>query len=82
MSTDLLRPKWVLIVHCSRQQETESLKRLLSETHEQEVLLLKEEINSINEAMSLAQTSEEHLKAQVTQLIQENEALKMDLEQQ
>ena len=44
--------------------------------------MLKEEINSKNEAISLAQTSEEHLKAQVTQLIQENEALKMELEQQ
>lgn len=65
-----------------REQETESLKKELSETHEQEVLVLKEEINSKNEAISLAQTSEEHLKAQVTQLIQENEALKMDLEQQ
>ena len=82
MTTDLLQPKQVLIFHCSREQETESLKKELSETHEQEVLVLKEEISSKNEAISLAQTSEEHLKAQVTQLIQENEALKMDLEQQ
>ena len=44
--------------------------------------MLKEDINSKNEAISLAQTTEEHLKAQVTQLIQENESLKMELEQQ
>ena len=44
--------------------------------------MLKEEINSKSEAISVTQTSEEHLKAQVTQLIQENEVLKMELEQQ
>ena len=44
------------------------------------MLLLKEELESKNTAMAKVQTSEEHLKAQVTQLIQENEALMVDLE--
>ena len=63
-----------------RKEETQSVKRRLSETHEQEYLLLKEQLHNKELALETSQTSEEHMKAQVTQLIQENDSLGIELE--
>ncbi|XP_068701902.1 uncharacterized protein [Montipora foliosa] len=66
---------------CKKQEEeTQSVKRRLSETHEQEYLLLKEQLRNKELALETSQTSEEHMKAQVTQLIQENDSLGIELE--
>ena len=65
-----------------KEEETQSLKRQLSETHEQEVLLLKEELQTKTTAMATAQTSEEQLKAQIAQLVEENQNLLIECEQQ
>ena len=49
--------------------------RQLSEKHKQDNFLLKEKLRSKELALDSAQNNEEHLKVQVTQLIQENHAL-------
>ncbi|XP_068720022.1 centrosomal protein of 131 kDa-like [Montipora capricornis] len=67
------------------EEETQSVKRHLSETHKQEYLLLKEQLLNKELGLETSKTSEEHLKEQVTQLIQEKqtlERLKGDLQQQ
>ena len=56
------------------------MQRQLRDSHEHEVLVLKEELQTKDTAMATVQTSEQHLKAQVTQLIQENQALSDELE--
>lgn len=56
------------------------MQRQLSDSHVHEVLVLKEELQTKDTAMATVQTSEQHLKAQVTQLIQENQALSDELE--
>lgn len=84
----LLQENQNLVIECEKckaestkkEEEAQSVKRQLSETHEQEVLLLKEELQNKHSAITSAQTNEEHLKAQVTQLIQENETLNIELE--
>ena len=62
-----------------RKEETQSVKRR-SETHKQEYLLLKEQLLNKELALETYQTSEEHLKEQVTQLIQEKQTLDIELE--
>ena len=62
-----------------RKEETQSVKRR-SETHKQEYLLLKEQLLNKELALETSQTSEEHLKEQVTQLIQEKQTLDIELE--
>ncbi|XP_068742920.1 girdin-like isoform X1 [Montipora capricornis] len=70
-----------LVVECEKcradckkqQEETQSVKRQLSETHKKEYLLLKNQLLNKELALKASQTSEEHMKAQVTQLVQENQ---------
>ena len=69
------------------EEEVESLKKQLSdmsnelnETREREVNQLKEELSRKGEALSTAEMSMESLKAQVTQLIQENQSLTAERE--
>lgn len=61
-------------------EESQSVKRQLSESHEHEVFLLREELQTKSTAMATAQTSEEQLKAQVAHLIQENQNLVIECE--
>lgn len=65
-----------------QKQETESqtLNRQLSENHEQEVLLLKEELRNKDEAITAVHSSEENLKTQVVKLLQENQNLVIECE--
>ena len=53
-----------------QEEEAHVLKRQLSETYEQEVLLLKEELQNKSTDMVTVQTSEEQLKEQVANLQQ------------
>lgn len=69
------------------EEEVESLKKQLSdmsnelnETREREVNQLKEELSRKGEALSTAEMTMESLKAQVTQLIQENQSLTAERE--
>ena len=69
------------------EEEVESLKKQLSdmsnelnETREREVNQLKEELSRKGEALSTAKMTMESLKAQVTQLIQENQSLTAERE--
>lgn len=54
--------------------------RQLSEKHKQENFLLREKLRSTELALDSSQNNEEHLKIQVTQLIQENSALCIESE--
>lgn len=54
--------------------------RQLSEKHKQENFLLKERLRSKELALDSSQNNEEHMKLQVTQLIQENSALQIEFE--
>ena len=49
--------------------------RQLNEKHKQENFLLREKLRSTELALDSSQNNEEHLKIQVTQLIQENSTL-------
>lgn len=49
--------------------------RQLSEKHKQENFLLREKLRSTELALDSSQNNEEHLKIQVTQLIQGNSTL-------
>ena len=62
-----------------REEETKSVKQR-SETHKQEYLLLKEQLLNKELALETSQTSEAHLKGQVTKLIQEKQTLDIELE--
>ncbi|XP_068700913.1 golgin subfamily A member 6-like protein 22 [Montipora foliosa] len=72
-----------LVVECEKcradckkqQEETQSVKRHLSETHKKEHLLLTKQLLNKELALKASQTSEEHMKAQVTQLIQEKQTM-------
>lgn len=63
-----------------QEEEAQLLKRQLSETHEQEVLVLKEELQNKSTDMVAVKTSEEQLKAQVANLWQENQNLVIECE--
>ncbi|XP_015749327.1 PREDICTED: centrosomal protein of 162 kDa-like [Acropora digitifera] len=63
------------------EKETQHLKKQLSETHEQEVLLLKEELHLKNEEMTAVQNSEKNLKEQLAKLKQEKQNLLIECEQ-
>ena len=63
-----------------QEEEAQLLKRQLSETHEQEVLVLKEELQNKSTDMVAVKTSEEQLKAQVANLQQENQNLVIECE--
>lgn len=63
-----------------QEEEAQLLKRQLSETHEQEVLVLKEELQNKSTDMVAVKTSEEQLKAQVANLRQENQNLVIECE--
>ena len=63
-----------------QEEEAQLLERQLSETHEQEVLVLKEELQNKSTDMVAVQTSEEQLKAQVANLQQENQNLVIECE--
>ena len=52
--------------------------RQLSEKHKQENFLLREKLRSTELVLDSSQNNEEHLKVQVTQLIQESRALLME----
>ena len=54
--------------------------RQLTEKHKQENFLLKERLRSKELALDSSQNNEEHMKLQVTQLIQENSALQIEFE--
>ncbi|XP_067040877.1 putative leucine-rich repeat-containing protein DDB_G0290503 isoform X2 [Acropora muricata] len=58
-----------------KEEEGKSLMRQLSEKHKQENFLLREKLRSTELALDSSQNNEEHLKPQVTQLIEENRYL-------
>ena len=53
----------------------------MSEKHKQEHFRLMEKLRNKELDLDSSQNNEEHLKAQVTQLIQQNDALLMESEQ-
>ena len=62
-----------------KEEEAQSLQRQLSETHEQEVLLLKEELQTKTTAMT---ASEEELNVEIARLVEENKNLLIECEKQ
>ena len=65
-----------------QEEDARLLNRQLSETHENEVLLLKEELQTKNTEVVTAKTSEEQLKAKIAQLVQEKQNLATECEMQ
>ena len=62
------------------EKETQHLKKQLSETHEQ-VLLLKEELHLKNELIEAVQNSKKRLEEQLAKLQQEKQNLVIESEQ-
>ncbi|KAK2568022.1 hypothetical protein P5673_007931 [Acropora cervicornis] len=79
----LQQEKQNLLIECEqckaecveKEEEGKSLMRQLNEKHKQENFLLREKLRSTELALDSSQNNEEHLKIQVTQLIQENSTL-------
>lgn len=65
-----------------QEEDARFLNRQLSETHENEVLLLKEELQTKNTEVVTAKTSEEQLNAKIAQLVQEKQNLATECEMQ
>ena len=63
-----------------QEEDARFLNRQLSETHENEVLLLKEELQTKNTEVVTAKTSEEQLNAKIAQLVQEKQNLATECE--
>ena len=62
------------------EEEIKILKKQLVETHEHEVLLLKEDLNTKSEAMAAVQTNEKCLREQLLKLQLENQNLVVECE--
>ena len=65
-----------------QEEDAQLLNRQLSETHENEVLLLKEELQTKSTEVVTAKTSEEQLNAQIALLVQEKQNLATECEMQ
>ena len=65
-----------------QEEDAQLLNRQLSETHENEVLLLKEELQTKNTEVVTAKTSEEQLNAKISQLVEEKQNLATECEVQ
>lgn len=67
MECEQCEAEWV-----EKEEEGKSLMPQLSEKHKQENFVLKEKLRSTELALDSSQNKEEHLKLQVTKLIEEN----------
>ena len=83
----LKREKLLLQEAEEREEEAEVLKKQLSsitaqlnDTHEQKTSLLREELQKAGSELVVVQSREEHLRAQVLQLIHENRSLEVEIE--
>ena len=65
-----------------QEEDAQLLNRQLSETHENEMLLLKEELQTKNTEVVTAKTSEEQLNVKIAQLVQEKQNLATECEMQ
>ena len=65
-----------------QEEDAQLLNRQLSETHENEMLVLKEELQTKNTEVVTAKTSEEQLNVKIAQLVQEKQNLATECEMQ
>ena len=65
-----------------QEEDAQLLNRQLSETHENEMILLKEELQSKNTEVVTAKTCEDQLNATIAQLVQEKQNLATECEMQ
>ena len=65
-----------------QEEDAQILNRQLSETHENEMILLKEELQTKNTEVVTAKTCEDQLNAKIAQLVQEKQNLATECEMQ
>ena len=65
-----------------QEEDAQLLNRQLSETHENEMILLKEELQTKNTEVVTAKTCEDQLNAKIAQLVQEKQNLATECEMQ